>query len=113
MTDGVTNKPTGIHRTLLNADGTKRERKMLGTQGVIRLSRDGEVTRGLGIAEGVEDGLRILLSGWRPVWAATSAGGIERFPVLSGIECLTVFADDGKAGMEAAQACRSVEGKGD
>jgi putative DNA primase/helicase len=105
MTDAVTGEPTGVHRTFLNNDGTKRERKMLGKQGVIRLSQDSEVTLGLGISEGVEDGLRILLSGWRPVWAATSAGGIERFPVLSGIECLTIFADDGKPGMDAAKAC--------
>ena len=40
MTDPLTNKPCGIHRTFLNSDGTKRERKMLGRQGVIRLSPD-------------------------------------------------------------------------
>ena len=62
MTDAVTNKPTGIHRTFLNADATKRERKMLGRQGVIRLSPDEEVTFGLGIVEGIEDGLSLLTS---------------------------------------------------
>jgi putative DNA primase/helicase len=45
----VTNKPTGIHRTFLNPDGTKRERKMLGKAGVIRLSPDEDVTHGLGL----------------------------------------------------------------
>ena len=78
---------------------------MLGSQGVVRVSPDEDVTHGLGIAEGVEDALAILASGWEPVWAATSAGMIERFPVLPGIECLTIFADNDGAGVTAAQAC--------
>jgi hypothetical protein len=105
MTDPVTNEPTCIHRTFLNTDGTKRERKMLGKQGVIRLSREEAVTEGLGLTEGIEDGLSVLLSGWAPVWAATSAGGIERFPVLSGVECLTIFSDTDPTGMRVAHAC--------
>lgn len=105
MTDPLTNQQCGVHRTFLNADGSKRERKMLGCQGVVRLSPDEDVTHGLGVAEGVEDALAILDSGWAPVWAATSAGMIERFPVLHGIECLTIFADNDAAGMAAAQAC--------
>ena len=107
MTNAVTNEPTGIHRTFLNPDGTKRERKMLGKQGVIRLSPDDEVTAGLGLTEGVEDGLAVLLSGWAPVWCATSSGAIERFPTLGGVEALTVFADDDPPGMKSAHACVS------
>ena len=38
MTDPVTNEPTGIHRTFLNPDGKKIERKMLGRQGVVRIT---------------------------------------------------------------------------
>jgi hypothetical protein len=105
MTNPKTAEPCGVHRTFLNADGTKRGRKMLGIQGVIRLSPDDTVTLGLGLTEGVEDGLAVLLSGWHPVWAATSAGAIERFPTLSGIEALTIFADADVAGMKAAAAC--------
>ena len=46
-------------------------------------------------------------AGWSPVWAACSAGGIARFPVLPGVEALTIFADndDGGAGTRAAEAC--------
>ena len=63
------------------------------------------MTTGLGIVEGVEDGLAVLLSGWGPIWVATSAGGIKRFPVLPGIECLTIFADPDAIGTESAEAC--------
>jgi putative DNA primase/helicase len=104
MTDAVTNEPTGIHRTFLNPDGKKIERKMLGRQGVVRITSDEDVTYGLGIAEGVEDALAVALD-WGPAWAATSAGAIERFPVLSGIDCINIFADADTAGAKAARAC--------
>jgi Toprim domain len=105
MTTPAENKPSGIHRTFLNTGGSKRDRKMLGRAGVIRLSRDDTVTDGLGITEGVEDGLAVLLSGWSPIWVAGSAGAIRRFPVLAGIDSLTIFADADAAGLEAAQEC--------
>lgn len=65
-------------------------------------SSEGE---GLGISEGIEDGLAVLLSGWAPVWAATSAGAIARFPVLAGIMALTIFADADEPGIAAARKC--------
>lgn len=105
MTDPVSARPCGVHRTFLNPDSTKRERKMLGRQGVVRLSPDEDVTTGLGICEGTEDGIAILLSGWAPIWAATSAGAIAGFPVLAGVECLTIFADADDAGQAAAATC--------
>jgi putative DNA primase/helicase len=105
MTDPVTGKPVGIHRTFLDADGSKIERKMLGRTGVVRLSPEDAVTMGLGVTEGIKDGLAILLSGWAPVWAATSAGAIARFPVLAGIEALTIFADVDEPGIQVADAC--------
>src|SRR5262249_34696680 len=105
MTCPETGEPCGVHRTFLDDGGKKLERKMLGRQGVIRLSPDDDVTLGLGITEGVEDGLAVLLSGWRPVWAATSSGAIARFPVLAGIESLTIFGDSDSPGMTAAETC--------
>jgi hypothetical protein len=104
MTDPITNDPVGIHRTFLNPDGKKIERKMLGRQGVVRITPDEDVTYGLGIAEGVEDALAVALN-WGPAWAATSSGAIERFPVLSGIDCINIFADADAAGQKAARAC--------
>jgi putative DNA primase/helicase len=65
MTDAVSGKPTGIHRTYLDSAGAKRERRMLGRKGCIRLSHDDEVTLGLGVTEGIEDGLAVLLTGSR------------------------------------------------
>ena len=71
MTTPGANEPCGIHRTFLNPDGSKRERKMLGRQGVVRVSPDEDVTLGLGLTEGIEDALSYLVGGWAPVWAAT------------------------------------------
>ena len=105
MTDAVTSEPTGVHRIFLNPDGSKLERRMLGKQGVVRLSPDEDVTHGLGIVEGVEDGLAVLLSDWRPIWCATSSGAIARFPVLPSIEVLTIFRDRDDVGKRAAEAC--------
>ncbi len=105
MTDAETGEPVGVHRTFLDSAGVKRERKMLGQQGVVRLSPEDAVSTGLGIAEGIEDALAVLLSGWSPVWAATSAGALARLPVLGGIETLTLFADADEPGLQAASAC--------
>ena len=105
MTDVITGKPMGVHRTFLNPYGTKRERKMLGLRGVIRLSPDENVLEGLGLTEGAEDGLAMLLDGWAPIWAATCANAIASFPVLSGIGALSVFSDSDDAGVRAAEAC--------
>ena len=105
MSDPMTGEGVGVHRTFLNPDASKRDRMMLGKQGVVRLSSDEDVLEGLGICEGIEDGLAILASDWGPVWAATNAGGVERFPVLPGIEALTIFHDKDEAGARAAELC--------
>jgi hypothetical protein len=111
MSDPSTGEPCGLHRTFIAADGRDRLRDskgkaMLGNAGVIRLSRDEDVTAGLGIAEGIETALAVVqMFGWRPVWAATSAGMLARFPVLPGVESLTVFADPDGAGLAAAETC--------
>jgi hypothetical protein len=111
MTSPETGEATGAHCTYLRADGSGkaeggRAKIMLGAAGIIRLSPDDCVTCGLGIAEGIETGLSIMQRfGWRPVWAASSAGGVARFPVLPGIEALTIFADQDSAGIEAARIC--------
>jgi putative DNA primase/helicase len=106
MTDIVSNEPCGVHCTYLDRDGRKIERKMRGRAlgAVVRLSADEDVGYGLGIAEGVETA---LATDFAPIWATLSAGTMERFPVLGGIECLTIFADNDASGtgLAAARAC--------
>lgn len=113
MTDPATAAPVGVHVTYLRPDGAGKApghspKIMLGDVGVVRLVPDAEVTLGLGLAEGIETALSVMQGfGWRPVWAATCAGAIARFPVLAGLEALTVFADadDRGGGLRAARAC--------
>ena len=112
--EGITDEACGIHRTFLAHDGSGKapvepQKMMLGNVkgAVIKLSPDEEVTTGLGICEGIETALSILAAGWAPVWACGSAGTIRDFPVLQGVESLTVFADADEAGIKAAKTCRS------
>jgi hypothetical protein len=123
MRNIITGKPQGIHRTALLRDGTGRDKvlgkKMLGPQegAAIMLCPPEDVTTGLGISEGIENGTTMMASGWRPVWCALSAGGVEAFPVIDGVERLTIFADadDRGRGQEAARNCASRwyrEGRG-
>lgn len=74
---------------------------------VLKLTPDEDVLVGLGLSEGIEDGLAVLNSGWSPVWVALSAASMTSFPVLNGIESLTLFADNDAPGRKAADACRT------
>jgi hypothetical protein len=68
---------------------------------------DENVTQGLGISEGLETGLSARVLGFRPVWAAGGTGTLETFPVLGGIETLTLFLehDENGANARAADIC--------
>ena len=107
MTDPITNMQCGVHRTFLKADGSKRARRMLGPQGVIRLSADDDVTLGLGLVEGVEDGMALLSCGWHPVWVANCSDPelLRSSPFYVELKTLTIFADADVAGLRAARAC--------
>jgi hypothetical protein len=81
---------------------------MFGGAGVVRLAPDDEVTLALGICEGIETGLTLIQRAqWKAIWAAGSSGGMAKFPVLPGIECVTLFpdTDDSGAGAKAAAEC--------
>jgi putative DNA primase/helicase len=117
MVDIITNEPTGVHRTALKPDGSGKAempdgtspKKMYGPAkgAVVKLCADDTVTTGLGITEGIEDALTIICAGWRPMWAALTAGGIASFPVLPGIETLTIFGDADLTRLAAAQECQA------
>lgn len=109
LTDAISGETAGVHLIALTPDGTGKStltpRKW--TRGhmrkaIFRLWRDETVTNGLGIAEGIKTALCVARCGWEPVWACLSAGNLAGFPVLGGIEALTVFADAGKTGQRAA-----------
>ena len=108
----VTDRPVGVHRTFLRTDGRAKadvepSKMVLGQArgAVLKLTSDEEVTMGLGLTEGIEDGLAVLKSGFAPIWVCLSAGAMTRFPVLAGVESLSVFRDNDAPGAEAAEAC--------
>lgn len=109
-------EPCGIHRTALRQDGRGKAellglgspKKMLGRSkgAAIKLSPDSDVGESLAITEGIENGLTALTAHWRPVWCLGSAGAIQTFQFLPGIEALSIFTDADPAGIAAAKACR-------
>lgn len=113
-----TDQPQAIQRTFLADDGSKIARWMYGPAGdaAIKISAGEDVTGGLFIGEGFETCLRAYLAGFRPTWAVGSVSSIAKFPVLGGIEALTILGekndginDDGKnvamTNVEASQEC--------
>jgi putative DNA primase/helicase len=112
VTDVAAGTPISLHRTWVNADGTKADvdppRMLLGGHrkagGGIRLWPDEAVTHGLAIAEGIETALS-LARVFQPAWALIDAGNLAKFSVLSGVESLLIAADHDAAGTRAAEAC--------
>ncbi|MCJ2030915.1 toprim domain-containing protein [Methylobacterium sp. J-043] len=104
-----TDRIHAVHRTALTAVGAKVGRKMLGPAAgcAVKLDADAEVGRGLAIGEGIETCLAARMLGFRPTWALGSVGAIRVFPVLPGIESLTILCEtgDGGASEEAAREC--------
>jgi len=102
----LTNKPQAVSRTFLDAEGRKLERKFLGPVGgaAIKLDADDTVLGGLHIGEGLETCLAARMLGLRPTWALGSAGAIAGFPVIGGIECLTILAEHDGASARAVDA---------
>ena len=106
--DGAGAPTGGIHRTYLLDDGSGKAppgKKMLGAVagGSVRLSslrEDGH----LGIAEGIETALSAETIFGIPTWAALSADGLRRWQWPEGVNRVTIFADAGEAGTQAAAA---------
>jgi putative DNA primase/helicase len=110
ITDIATCEPISIHRTWLAPAGrgkAKIEKPRLllkghRSDGVVRLWPDAEGTYGLVIGEGIETCLAAAAAGLTPMWACLSARTMKRFPVLQGLEHLTILVDHDQAGIEAA-----------
>jgi len=110
MRDVLTNEPCGIHRTFLDENGRKIDRRMLGRakDAAIKLDPDEDVTLGLHVGEGIETCLAAQQLGYRPVWALGSAPAIAKLPVLPGLASITVFAENDAASNSSAEACCAV-----
>ncbi len=119
------NEPRAVQRTALTqslmraisritfADfkhgGQKVTRLALGpmSEAAIKLSGDEDMAERLAIGEGAESVLAAMRLGFRPAWALCGTSGIKTFPVLSGIEALTILVDNDQnsAGQQASQQC--------
>jgi putative DNA primase/helicase len=113
----VSDKAIGIHRTFLEPDTwvkapVDRPKMMLGPcgGGAARLRTLGPK---IAVSEGIETGLTALYADGRPVWAALSAGGIEKLQLPADISEVVVLADPGEVGKRAARAaCRRWDREG-
>jgi hypothetical protein len=103
----VTDEPRAVSRTYLDKDARKIERKFLGSVGgcAIKLDADDTVLGGLHIGEGVETCLAARQLGLRPTWALGSAGAIASFPILNGVESLTLLQERDQASKQAVESC--------
>ena len=92
MGDPRTDIFTGVQRIFLDELGRRvGDRRMLGKAGIVRISPDEDVLEGLHIVEGIEDAIAAYVEDVRPVWAMVAANMITKFPVLDGIDALTIF----------------------
>jgi hypothetical protein len=110
MTDPVTAAPTGgISRTYVHEGRKVTKAKTLGPGGIVRLSADEDVLGGLHIGEGLETCLYVMGLGFRPMWSTGGTAMMTGFPVLGGIEALTIIADNdvNDAGEKAARAAEA------
>lgn len=112
VTDTITNEPISLHRTWIRADGTKAAvdppRMLLKGHrkagGVIRLWPDKTVEQGLAIGEGIETCLAAAHA-FTPIWSTIDAGNLSAFPILAGIDALTIYADADESGKRGASIC--------
>ncbi len=95
-----------LHRTYLTEDGKKAPvaapRKLMAYPEELRLAgsaiRLEKAGAELGITEGIETALAVMLMTGEPTWAATSAGMLERFEPPTDVEALTIWADRDRSG---------------
>jgi hypothetical protein len=112
--DILTDEPRAIHRIALTTGGVLIGKRMLGRVGgaAVKLDGDTDVGHGLVIGEGVETCLAARMLGLKPCWALGSAGAIRSFPLLGGVESLSILIDNDepdrngrRAGPDAAAEC--------
>jgi hypothetical protein len=102
-----TGEPQAVSRTFLDREGRKLGRRLLGPVwgAAIMLDAFEDVLEGLHIGEGVETCMAARRLGLRPAWAIGSAHAVAAFPVLDGVECLTLLWENDDASERACEAC--------
>jgi hypothetical protein len=107
----VTDEPWCVQRTLLTPDAGKICRKWTGSpqMAAIKIDADEHVHEGLVIGEGFESCLAARFMKFRPCWAVGTSGQIASFPVLSGIEALTVLGENDPNGANERAALECME----
>jgi hypothetical protein len=112
--DITTNEPRGVFRIAIGADLKKLGGMSLGavTGAALKIFADEAVEQGLCVAEGLETALAASLvehkgALLRPIWALSGTANLRGFPVLAGIDALTIIVDHDKnnAGQAAARDC--------
>lgn len=103
MRDIGTDELRAVHRTRLTTDGRKVDRRWLGdaTGTAIKLDPGEDVTAGLTLGEGIETVQSARQLGLRPAWATGSVSTLGVFPVLSGVEALTLLSESDAKGANA------------
>jgi hypothetical protein len=108
--DTITGELCGIHRRPVSGEVARSLGRTKGC--VVRLWPDEAVTTGLVIGEGIETCLAASQIEHRgtllqPAWACGYAINLERFPLLVGIESLTILVDNDANGVgkDASAAC--------
>jgi hypothetical protein len=101
----------GVQVTRLSPAGEKIDRKMRGRcgNGAIKFDADAHVMTGLVVGEGCETAMTARMVGLRPVWALGSKGKIGTFPVLAGIEALTLLREHSETPREQAAVAKVIE----
>lgn len=106
----------GIHRTFLRPDGSakaevQKPRMMLGpvSGGAVQLAPL-DSSPVLGLAEGIETGLSVLAAyPALPVWAALSAGNLEKFEPPAQVRRIVLLADHDCSGAGIKAANRAAQ----
>jgi putative DNA primase/helicase len=105
----VGDEPCAIMRTALAPDGFKIDRLALGpvSRAAIKLPNHVGDATALTVGEHIEATLAGMAIGFAPAWALGSVSAIANFPVLAGVETLTVLgeAGDGGANERAVKEC--------
>jgi hypothetical protein len=101
-----TGRPQALSRTFFDRDGKKLERRFLGPVwgAAVMLDAFDEVLGSLHVCEGVETGMAARQLGLRPCWALGSASAVAAFPILGGVQSLTLLQENDDASERACEA---------